>query len=167
MPAPARLVSGIADGPAAFAYDYKVFSMVSPGSREDYLLVDLANLEDPGKWKLFWVAAHVNSQQPIDTISEDEIQQFIMITGYSSQDAPKSVDGFNYGWNQDGWVWMEAWMFPQPDRETFFVNVLSTDGGFNVTYLELGTKCVVPVPSSLLLLGSGLFGLVAWRRKRS
>jgi hypothetical protein len=60
---------------------------------------------------------------------------------------------------------------PNPFNETInFVFPAMPDGGCNIILdqLVLDTKCVVPIPGSLLLLGSGIIGLVGiGMRKKS
>lgn len=165
LPTAGTTGGGIAGGSAGYGYDYMTVSFPFPGAREDYLLVNLDNQEDPGKWKLFWIAAHIGGQGVGSVINNLDVEEFVLITGYDSAGNPRGVDGFDYGWNDGDWIWVEAWMFPQPDRETFLVQILSEADGFNVDYLELGTKCVVPIPSTLLLLGGGLLGIIGLRRK--
>ena len=47
--------------------------------------------------------------------------------------------------------------YPDP----FFVSVSNFSGGSLYTYTN------VPIPTTLLLLGSGLVGIISWRRKRA
>lgn len=51
-------------------------------------------------------------------------------------------------------------------RLPYFLNAVSLDGD-GALYMASASTTVIPIPSTVLLLGSGLFGLVALRRKRS
>jgi hypothetical protein len=95
----------------------------------------------------------------------------VSITGYyDEQDLdPITMTLFSGDFNvDDGCAWINTTMYPQPARETFLIALGGPDYGFDVNCLTLGTKCVVPLPSTLLLLGGGLVGIFGLkRRKRS
>ena len=70
------------------------------------------------------------------------------------------------GWYHDTWM---GTIIPQPELEDFVM--LFDDGNFGdatvyVDQVDIDTRCV-PIPCTVLLLGSGLIGLVGIRRRKS
>jgi len=58
----------------------------------------------------------------------------------------------------------EDWLDPQPLKEMLEVSAVNAAGDFTVLYAASASKCVIPEPTSMLLLGSGLLGLVGLRK---
>ena len=52
---------------------------------------------------------------------------------------------------------------PNPDRETLWI--YSHVDGLQIDQIVVDTKCAVPVPGAVWLLGTGLFGMIGIRRK--
>jgi hypothetical protein len=55
----------------------------------------------------------------------------------------------------------------QPDGENNYVAVLSFNGDGSIVLNQAGDNPTVPVPGAIVLLGTGLIGLVGLRRKQS
>ena len=64
------------------------------------------------------------------------------------------------GWYHDTWM---GTIIPQPSLEKF---VIFFDGTAYVDQVDIDTRCV-PIPCTVLLLGSGLIGFVGIRRRKS
>ena len=89
-----------------------------------------------------------------------------VLLSYSPDDV-----GFNpdCNGNSNPWLDLEDVMDSQPGFETFEIILSDNDNEFVVDpgmRSTQRTECIVPIPGSLLLLGSGLVGLIGLGRKQ-
>ena len=157
-PVPSMGTSG--GGTAAGTKGYEYSWMTQSIFDSDYLSVLLQNQENQSMTKLFWVAVHFSDWN--NDLGDCEAP---IITGYYRDGSSESISP-EYGdgtvWVNGDWAFWESELFPQPDRETFTINVAGEE--FEIDYVENGTYCV-PIPSTLFLLGGGLVGLFGIRRR--
>jgi len=154
----------LAAGTAKFEYDYSTFSWIGGGSFDNYLFVNLGNQWNPTKIKKIWIG--------YETVGDIPLSPLMSITGYHENGETIEAMVINdYYDESEKYGFIEAIIAPQPDRETFLFHIASINTNdpqfdFSIDYLEIGTKCVVPIPSALVLLGGGLIGLVGLRRRK-
>lgn len=141
---------GTADGTKGYDFSYSTFETPEGA----FLAVNLENEENQNMEKKFFVGLHVSSSQ--------SYLPFVKVTSYY---ADGSVVPLEYVASNEGlWFCLEETISPQPGFESFLIKLSNEDGAAVVDYVKLGTKCV-PIPSTLLLLGGGLVGLVGIRKK--
>jgi len=151
----------------AFSYSWETMSFFDT----DYLILNLENEENASLTKHFWVSYHFNGTLPTDASLLGGTSGLLGITGYyetliSENDQSLAFTSTDFGVlevEHGKCAWVEATMWPQPARESFLLVVGKDD--FSVDHLKLGTKCV-PLPSTLLLLGGGLVGLIGFKRRK-
>ncbi len=151
-------------------YDYTASLSVLSASTPTFdieltsLTIHLDNEEKPDHTKQFWVAFHYGS-------SYDPEPSSVNILGHYEDGSISPVTAFDSFRIDDGWVYAEASLFPQPAREDITIQVHGELNGmtfYNVDYLEVGTDCTpTPIPSSLFLLGGGLFWLINLKRRKN
>ena len=118
--------------------------------------VQLANTEFP--WvKHFWIEQEIIVSPGVSWEMEFELPGGCEVTGYEEYYEPLS-DGF---WRVNTW----GEIIPNPEWERIRFSWEVPAGEF--VFIDSGhvaTECV-PIPSALLLLGSGLIGIVGLRKK--
>jgi hypothetical protein len=141
-----------------YHYSWDTFSI----DELDYLVVNLDNEENGAMIKDLWVSFTFTGALPAN-------QHLVYITSYyENLGLPNDTESYGIGNGLEVFencVWLETSIFPQPDRESFVIALGDADD-FYVDCVQLATKCV-PIPSTLLLLGGGLAGLIGFRRRRT
>ena len=114
---------------------------------------------DAGRPMLFMVDAPEQSGQT----PSDALNHFVAVLGYDDRGGGDHWYGFWDTWteeeNDDNIVWAEfLYVDQEPDTPW--------DWGFATFVVPLSDPDPVPVPTTVLLLGSAVTGLIAFRRKR-
>jgi len=154
-------------------YKYKVHFNVTGNDflSQTYMHIDLENEENPDMTKLFWVGFHFAEFIDGDYLPNESFVDIVAEYNNGSQTGSIPFDYFEIDSNGSGsgWAYYAASLFPQPASEKFTILVDTFLGGqpiFQIDQVEIGTKCVVPIPSALILFGGGLAGLVGLKRRK-
>ena len=123
--------------------------------------MNLDNEENPSMTKKFWVSFTFDGDLP----QQGELVSIASYYDELDEETDTMLFSIGNGLNVEGnCAWLEASLLPQPDRESFVIALGNPNGEFSVNCVQLATKCV-PIPSTLLLLGGGLVGLIGVRKK--
>ena len=127
------------------------FMPSNPGGTGDNTVISSFQLE-------FWIGdGHWDEGDWVDPYSE-----YALVSGFYGTSNFDRVDYHSEGFPADGMGWQL-----QVDRNEFWLrDNVSAEGGSMYGRFEIATSNTVPEPATMLLLGSGFFGLAVIGRKR-